>query len=476
MSSRFFFFCVFFAWLGNARANDLNLPDLGGAGGGLLSASQEYQLGQQWLRLFRAQVKTSSDPFLQSYTEKLIRSLATYSELQDKRLDILVVDNPTLNAFAVPGGVVGVHTGLFEYAKTEQQFSSVMAHELAHLSQRHYARSLDEQKNNSIPTTAALLASILILATGGGEAGVAALSATRAAALDNQLRFSRRMEQEADRIGMDTMMRAGMDPNAMPNMFEEMLHASRFQSKPPEFLITHPLTESRVSDAKLRAQQWPAKAEPLNLEYQLVRVRAILADERSPALAAKRFQQELKAHASQPEISQYGLALAYQKLRDTERALKTIDALLEQSPENLYYLIAKAEILAEAGQSEAAIGALKPLLADYPNHHALNVKLAEIYMQAGDYKDCEALLEAHVKRRPTDEYVWYLLAEAHGLAGHILDVHTARAEYFLLNGNYPKAENHIRNALALVKDDKKVRARLEEKLKDVQKLQRDNLL
>ncbi len=459
-----------------AAANDLNLPDLGGASGGLITASQEYELGQQWQKMFRAQVRTTDDPFIQSYTENLIRNLATYSDLNDKRLDVLVVENPALNAFAVPGGVIGVNTGLFHYAEGEQQFASVMAHELAHLSQRHFARRIDEQKNNSIPNLAAMLASILILATAGGDAGVAAVSASQAAMLDNQLRFSRQMEQEADRIGMATMVRADMNPWAMPQMFESMLHASRFQARPPEFLITHPLTESRVSDSKLRAQQYPRKQEPISLEYQLVRVRAQLAHEKNPSAAAKRFQQELDGHTLREDIARYGLALAQLKARQFDDADRNAALLLERAPDNLYYLVLKSEIEAEQRQFDPAIARLETRLEDYPRNHPLNVKLAEIHMKAGNYARCEALLEAESQRRPKDEYVWYLLAEAHGLAGNIFEVHTARSEYFMLNGIYPKAENHLRLALSMLEDDDRRRPQLEQKLKDIQRLKREMLM
>ncbi len=459
-----------------SHANDLNLPDLGGAGGGLISAAQEYELGQQWQRMFRAQIRTSSDPFLQSYTETIVRKLATYSDLTDKRLDILVVENPVLNAFAVPGGVIGVHTGLYTYAQTEQQFASVMAHELAHLSQRHFARTLDEQKNNSIPNLAALLASIFILTTAGGEAGVAALSASQAAILDNQLRFSRQMEQEADRIGMASMVRAGMNPYAMPDMFEAMLHASRFQRRPPEFLITHPLTESRISDAKLRAQQYQKKQEIVSLEYQLVRVRATLSHEKNMPLAIKSFQSELDGNTLQENVARYGLTLAQFRAGRLDDAMKNVKLLLTKAPDNLFYLVMKAEILAEQKKFDEALAVLKPLLKDFPSNHAINIKLAEIYMMAGRYQECEAILEAHSARRPKDVYVWYLLAEAHGLAGDILNVHTARAEYFLLNGIYSKAENHIRNALRMLEKDDRLYTRLELKLKDIQKMKRDSVL
>lgn len=461
---------------GAGFSNDLNLPDLGGASGGLISASQEYELGQQWQRVFRSQMRTSEDPFLQSYTENLVRKLATYSDLDDKRLDVLVVENPSLNAFAVPGGVIGVHTGLFNYAQTEQQFASVMAHELAHLSQRHFARKIDEQKNNAIPNLAALLASILVLATAGGDAGVAALSTAQAVAIDSQLRFSRKMEQEADRLGMATMVRAGMSPGAMPDMFEQMLHASRFQRRPPEFLITHPLTESRVSDSKLRAQQYPEKQERLSLEYALVRTRADIAHSLNTPQTITRYRDKVKQNPILEEVPRYGLALALMKLHKLEEAETLINELLKNSPKNLFYIVTKAEIEAENGNYKSAISRLQNELRSYPSSHPLNIKLAEIFMQAGEYRACEDLLKAHADRRPKDDYVWYLLAEAHGLNGNIFEVHTARSEYFLLNGLYRKAENHVRHALKLSKGNATQRAQLEEKLKKIQRMKRDSIL
>lgn len=457
-------------------SNDLNLPDLGGASGGLISAAQEYELGQQWQRVFRSQMRTSNDPFLQSYTEDIIRHLAKYSDLPDKRLDILVVENPVLNAFAVPGGIIGVHTGLFQYAKTEQQFASVMAHELAHLSQRHFARKIDEQRNNTIPNLAALLASILVLATAGGDAGVAALSTAQAVAIDKQLRFSRKMEQEADRLGMETMVRAGMSPNAMPDMFREMLHASRFQRRPPEFLITHPLTESRVSDAKLRAQQHPSIQERFSLDYALTRTRAEIAHSVYSPATVKLYQERLDQNRENNDVSRYGLTLALMKMNMHSEAKQHIDTLLERADDNLFYIVTKAEIEAATGDFTAAITRLRKQLESYPSHHALNIKLAEIYMLAGQYDDCKSLLERHSTRRPKDDYIWYLLAETYGLNGEILEVHQARAEYFLLNGIYRKSENHLRHALRLARDNTTKRAQLEEKLKKIQRMKRESVL
>ena len=177
----------------------IDLPDIGANPIGSVSTREEYRLGQAWLRLFRRQSPIDSEPVVNHYVESLLTKLVGHSAFNEQKLSLVIVDNPTINAFAVPGGIIGVHTGLFTFAENEQQFASVLSHELAHLSQRHYARSVQQQRNQTIPTMAALLGSLVILATTDGDAGMAALTATQAARLDSQLRFSRLFEQEARR-------------------------------------------------------------------------------------------------------------------------------------------------------------------------------------------------------------------------------------------------------------------------------------
>ena len=459
-----------------STAADVLLPDLGSANAGGITPRQEYELGQKWLRLYRSKVPTSSDPFLQSYVESLIQELSYSSDLSDKRLDVLVVENPTLNAFAVPGGVIGVHTGLFEFSDTEDQFTSVLAHELAHLSQRHYARRVADQKDKAIPMMAALLGSILVAVTAGGEAGIAAISATQAATIESQLRFSRQMEQEADRIGMETMVRAEKDPFAMGDMFENMLKASRYSRRPPEFLLTHPLTESRVSDAQLRAQQYTKKYHPQSREFYFAKMRAHLLHENNFQLAIRQLRNELKGNKYAEDVSTYGLTLALTRAGQLDEAETTLAPLLKDEPDNLHFIIAQAEIDAERKQFDKALDRLNGQFARYPRHHALNIRTAEILMKASRYKECEALLQLHSQRRPKDDYVWYLLAEVHGLAGNIFQVHTARAEYFLLNGLYDKALIQLENAKRLIKDDQHLEAKIDQRLAFVKRLQKDTKL
>ncbi len=455
-------------------AADLQIPDLGDSSAGLISPAQEYELGQKWLQVYRAQVPTTSDPFLQTYVEDLIRQLATYSQLDDRRLEILVIHNPTLNAFAVPGGIIGVHTGLFRYAATEEQFASVLAHELAHLSQRHYARRVEKQKNSSGPLMAAMLASIILGMTAGTDAGLAALSAVNASALDAQLRFSRQMEREADRLGMETMVRSGMDPYAMSDMFESMLRASRFTRRPPEFLMTHPVTESRVNDSRLRAQQFNRSLTAAKLDYEMVKVRAQLMHEKNRSAAVQIFKDELRGNDLSDTAASYGLALARTRNGQSEEAMKIIAPLLKQYPENPYLLVAKVDIYAEQEKYHEALKILQDVLKTNPNHHAYNTRAAEILMAAGRYTECNDILRKHVKRRPKDDYIWYLLAEVEGLAGNIFEVHLARAQYFKLNGLFDKAEIQLMNALKITRaKDEQTRARIQQELKDIREMRRE---
>jgi predicted Zn-dependent protease len=175
------------------------LPELGDSTSGIVSLDQERKLGQSFLRSLRAQAPTISDPVLKDYLEYLIYRLAEHSQLQDRRLDLVILDSRQLNAFAVPGGVVGVNLGLFMHAETQNEFSAILAHELAHISQRHYARSVENARKSAVPALAGLLASVVLMATTGGDAGLAALSASQGMSEQMKLSFSRSREAEADR-------------------------------------------------------------------------------------------------------------------------------------------------------------------------------------------------------------------------------------------------------------------------------------
>lgn len=459
-----------------APAQNYNLPSLGDSTSATISPQKEYELGQSWLRSFRSRVPANSDTLTYVYLEELLNKLARHSQLSENNLELIVVKNPSMNAFAVPGGVVGVHTGLFLHAESEGQLASVLSHELAHLSQRHFARGVAKQQQNTIPMMAAMLASLVIAATTGGDAGLAAISATQAAALDSQLRFSRQNEQEADRIGMQTMVAADMDPQAVAEMFERMLRTTRYSRRPPEFLLTHPVTESRIADALNRANKYPKRATPESLDFHLMRARATLLHSETPEKAVKRFRSELEGESLSPEASRYGLVIALNKSHQYQDASEAIKPLLEKSPNKVAYVMAQADTLAGQEQFTQALQLIEKHLQQQQGNHPLTVRYAELLMRNGNYPLCEEVLKAHIKRRPKDDYVWYLLAEAHGLAGNIYGVHTARAEYFILNGVLDKAKQQLENALALVEDNYMKRTLLEERIRQLNELMQDTKL
>ncbi|MDG1771847.1 MAG: M48 family metalloprotease [Oceanicoccus sp.] len=451
---------------------EIELPELGDASSALFSLDKEYQLGRAWLRVFRSRVEIVSDPLLQGYVEELTYKLATHSELKDRRLDIIIVNNQAINAFAVPGGVLGIHNGLLLQAETEAQFASVMSHELAHLSQRHFARSVEAQKRNAIPNMAGLLAGIILAATEGGNAGMVAIAATQAASLQNQLRYSRLHEQEADRTGMETMVRADMDPSAAAGMFEVMQQASRYYgNRPPEFLLTHPVTESRISDARNRSRQYPRKMYTDNPNFQLMRARVEISFIDSSKDAVKHFRAKLEKPSRYPDADQYGLILALTANSEFEEAQQRLNTLMAAEPNEISYMLALAELQMASGQLLEAINLLEGALSFTPNSHPISMMLARTYLLANQPHRAEALLEQHTTVKPNDPSVWYLLAETHGLAGNIIGVHRARAEYFVLNGVLDRAAKQLSYALPLVKNDHLTSAKIKQRIVQIKQLE-----
>ncbi|MGS2717954.1 M48 family metalloprotease [Eionea flava] len=424
------------------NSNPVALPSIGRLSQAV--TAEEQRIGQAWLKQYRRQVATSSDPIVIAYLESLLAMLASHSDIYNQSLSLVVAKNNTLNAFAVPGGVIGIHTGLLSYAKTEQQLASVISHELAHLSQRHYARSVEKQKGQSAAVIAGLLAGIILAATTEGDAGAAAISATQAYAIDQQLSFSRSFEREADRIGMGILARAGMSPHATAEIFEEMDKLTRFSSKPPEFLLTHPLTTNRQIDAINLARQYPKVVIPDNINYQFVRARALLETSESPQQALQRFKDELSGFDTSVEGNRYGLALALAENREFDRAQVIIDELRKKYPDNLILKIADINLLAKSQSFTPAIESIQALIQEHPNYYPLPFFLSELYRQNNNLLSAIDVLSALSERRPEDPSVWYELAEISGLANKLSLLNKARAEYFILHANFDNAEQQLK--------------------------------
>jgi len=453
-----------------SATDDLKIPNLGESSTSLFSADYEHQLGRMWLRSFRGQAPITTDPLLHSYLESLVFELVQHSELQDRRIELVIVDNPTINAFAVPGGVIGVHSGLFQYAVTEDEFATVMAHEIAHLSQRHFSRRMEMAQEQGPMQLAGLLAGVLLAATVGTDAGMAAMTTAQGLAQDAQLRYSRANEAEADRVGPRTLYNAGMDPYAAPQMFERMYAATRYSQsgRIPEFLRTHPLSEKRISDTRTRAMQYPKRIRSVSLDYQLMRARVAVQAARTPEEAVAFFRSALQGDSISSAATTYGLVLALTAAGRADEAALALDSIWSGDSDRIEYVIADAEIDLARGNSARAVATLERRLELSPGNHPLTMSYAHALQQAGSPHLAEAVLIEQSRRMPGDPGLWYLLAEVQGLAGNIVGLHRSRAEYFILINALDAAERQLTYAQNLVGSDFTTSSLINQRMRDVQ--------
>ncbi|GGY85260.1 putative beta-barrel assembly-enhancing protease [Marinobacter zhanjiangensis] len=462
---------MFFAPLlsGFARAQERDLPAIGGLGGGLLSDQMETEIGQQVMSSIRRSASQIHDPLVNEYLTSLVYQLVPYTPLSNRELTIVVIDDPGINAFAVPGNIVGVNGGLFLNARTEQQFGSVMAHELAHLSQRHFARRLEQQERSAPLTAAGIIAGIVLAAVTGSDAGLAAIMGTQAMSVQNMLAYSRSHEQEADRVGMEIMADAGLNPRGMPEMFETMMRQSRLQgNRVPEYLSTHPLTQSRVSDTRSRADQYQGVSDSDSLEYHLVRARLQVRFARNRGEVIDAFTAYLdKPDSGRKEAARYGLAVAQLANENAGRAREILEQLLAGNPNRITYQVTLAETLQAQGKLEQARELMQKALRRNPGNYPITDRLAHIETQAGNGSQAADYLRTLTREHPHREELWLRLAEAEGMARNIVGVHRARAEYDLLMGDLEAAQRQLRQAQERAPASTPLRQVISERLAEV---------
>jgi predicted Zn-dependent protease len=458
----------------NTLAADIKLPMLGDSSSGIVSKNQEYKLGKAWLQAFRRHIQPYNDPLVQAYLEQLTFDLVTHSTLNEKRITLVVVNNHTINAFAVPGGIIGIHTGIFTHADNEDQLASIISHEIAHLSQRHFARGLAAKRSSSQINLAGLLATLIVSSKAGADAGMAALSATQAIAADQQLRYSRNNEQEADRLGLKIMQNAGRDPAAAGAMLEKMMALTRYKgSRLPEFLLTHPLTERRVSDTRSRALKYQTRQYPDNADFYFMQARAQVLHQNNPNYSIKFFNQKLESNSLMAEAYYYGLALSHSKAGNYSKAKKYIAELLQKNPAFLPFVYSDIEIDIASGNYKSALQKLTTSLELKPNNFPLLTLQADALWQSHQYKASAKVLTLLGRKRPEDPNVWYQLAEVKGLAGDISGVHRARAEYFVLIGAFENAKRQLNFATKLLQNDVKGLAIVEQRLIDIEEMEKN---
>ena len=430
-------------------AGERPLPELGDGAAGY-SDERKRRIGRAWLRLFRGAVELNPDPLLHDYMVHLLYGLAAHSQLRDRRLTLVVVHDKAFNAFAVPGGVVGVHDGLLRYSQVEDELASVLAHELGHLSQSHFERGQEQRQSSMRKALFGLLAGIALIGS-DADAGLAAIAASQAAAIDSGLRYSRRFEREADRVAIATLANAGWSPDAVPAMFERLQRSARFDRDIPAFLRTHPVTAERISDSRNRAAKLrrARSAAGDNDYFLLMRERVRRAHRDDPRRGAARARDEL-SRAKTPgakRAARYGLALALADAGEHRAAHQELAVLLAESPTHIPFVVAQAELAILARNYGLAASLLAGHLALNPDNHPLTMTYADALIAKGASARAAEILSRHAKLHPELPEVWQRLGNAAALAGNALDSHRARAERYMLVGALDLARKQFEYAL-----------------------------
>jgi predicted Zn-dependent protease len=411
------------------------LPSLGDVSGQVISPRQDKALGAAFMRQIRQAGMVLEDQEATAYLSALGHKLSLHSENPGYGFTFFLVNDTGINAFAGPGGYIGANLGLFLASETESELAGVMAHEIAHITQRHLARAFEAQDRMSLPTTAAILAAILIGATTDGSTGAAALTAASAANMQYQINFTRANEKEADSVGIQTLADAGFDPYGMPQFFERLQKNSKlYGTRPPEFLSTHPVTTNRIAEATSRAESFPREPRYNDLDFLLIRAKLRVNSYKDPQQVLADFQRYQGKTGSDSAASQFEYALLLAANHRYDEARTLVQQLHDKDPDRITYRLALARILNDEKQFDQALELYRSTLDLYPGNQVVMQPYASTLMATGQNEKAYQLLTDASNKNQESPQLFKMLAQAAGTSGHQIQTHAAMSQYYFLNG------------------------------------------
>ncbi len=420
------------------------LPDLGDTAQLALTPQMERRVGESIMRDIRLHDPAfDDDPEATEYLNVLGNRLVSNSQDTRQDFEFFLVRDPTLNAFALPGGYIGVHTGTIVNAQSESELAAVLAHEIAHVTQHHMARMVSKQGQLSVAMLAAMALAIIAR---DSQVGSAAAAIGQAGVITAQIGFTREFEREADHIGFPILEKSGFDVRAMPSFFLRMQKAGRlYENNAPAYLRTHPVTTERIADAQNRIQGLAYRQMPDSLDFQLVRAK-LRAGQGTPRDALAQLEGDLQDKKFSNEIAaHYGLAAALLRAREPVRAAAELAPLLRSTEHPMLVGLA-ARIKRANGDDKGALVVLKQALVRYPNNRALNYACIEALQQLGQNRDAAALLDEQLRNHPRDARLYALQAKNYASLGKRLLQHQAQAEAYVLQGSLPAAIEQLQLA------------------------------
>jgi beta-barrel assembly-enhancing protease len=425
----------------------IELPDMGDSSGTLITPAEEKEFGEAFFRSLHSQIVINQDAEIQEYIQSIGQKLVANSDAPSHPFHFFVVMENDINAFAGPGGYIGVNSGLILMTEAESELASVMGHEIAHVTQRHLFRAAEAAGRLSIPTAAATLAAIL-LGTQSPALGQAAIMAIQAGSVQFQIDFTRENEEEADRVGMQTLAGSQFDPRSMPTFFERLQQSTRYYGQAiPEFLRTHPVTASRISDTRGRAETYPYKQYPDSLGYQLTKAKVRVLTSTDTAEALKYFQSRLtQGTAEQRTVARYGMGLIALYGQRYKEAETIFQSLTKQYPEQPQYASALARIALDSKNYTTALDRYQKLVEQFPDNEAIKLEYITSLLKAGKTEPARKnLLSLNPETQKLPIY-WQLLAQVYSNLNQPAESHRYLAEYYYAMGQTKDAILQIRLA------------------------------
>ena len=429
----------------------LNLPDMGSGANVLISRTDEYQVGRMMMKNLRDENAVIEDPEATEYMQSLGSRIGAQAQDGTQRFTFFVVKDRGINAFAIPGGFIGVNYGLILLTNTESELAGVLGHEIGHVVQRHIARAIQAQSRQTLPMMAAMLGAILIGAAGGGDGAIGLMAMAQGVAMQQQINFTRMEEAEADRVGIGFLYAADFDPNGVASFWTTVIQSEGQQDeyfRIPDVLKSHPVNSLRIGEARARAAQFPPRAsrkDPPSYALIRERLRVITA---SPEEDLRPYYAKLKTNGLNSLALQYGGALAALRAGDAGGAAQTLRRLVDANPGVTILHSALGEAQMAAGDQDGALKTFAHAIELSPRNVPVSVRYAETLMKAGRAEQAhQLLLDLFNNETPTPEQV-RLTALAASAAGDTGDAYYYMAEFHLASGDLMLATQQLDLALA----------------------------
>jgi len=452
-------------FLPTPTTGQIEVPEIG-SGIGLLDQQKEKLIGEKVYREVHRQMPAVQDTWLEDQFLQVFSGILSQTQL-GQPIGLVIVKDPQINAFAVPGGLFALNTGLITSAKNLDEIAGVMAHEIAHVAQRHYSRSQEAFKGQGLLALAGILVGAAIASTADGDVGSAVMLGTQAALMDKQLSYSRNQEREADRIGMQFMYSAGYNPQSMADYFETMHRATSRISFLPDFWLTHPLTTERMSEARLRANQLPkVKSKIYDLDFEILKLYTQVISNQATEI-------QLQALANQKNTAaQLALSKFYLERGDYTQAQANLDLVKAKLKYHVLVPLIQTDIYLGQNKLDQAYNGINSVQKTMPENRALSYKFAEVLIRQGQVAQAQTLVQRFIHKNQRDIEGWQLLQQATNLdkssplqAVNVL-CYRAEAEYW--SGYEENAIKSMLHAQRLAKGNLAMSAKIDSRLKQMQ--------